>query len=79
MLPGAVAVLGGLMMILGSDPRGRVSAGGLLALLAGLWFIAGPSVSMLWENGAIGTGVGPGRQRHPRCSSGSATSTGPAP
>jgi hypothetical protein len=55
-LPGAVAVLGGMLMILGRTRR-SVSAGGLLALLAGLWFITGPSVSMLWENGALGTGV----------------------
>ena len=28
-----------------------------MALLAGLWFVVGPSVSMLWEDGELGTGA----------------------
>jgi hypothetical protein len=54
-LPGAVAVLGGLIMLL-SVRRASASFGGLLALAGGLWFIAGPSVSMLWNDGVIATG-----------------------
>jgi hypothetical protein len=54
-LPGAVAVIGGLMML--SSVR-RVSAGfgGLLALAAGLWFVGGPTASMLWNDGVMATG-----------------------
>ena len=55
-LPGAVAVLGGLMMLY-STRRATASFGGLLALAGGLWFIAGPSVSMLWNDGAPATGA----------------------
>src|SRR5437764_4891631 len=54
-LPGAVAALGGLMMMLGGTRR-AVSTGALLATLAGIWFVAGPSVSMLWEHGRVATG-----------------------
>jgi hypothetical protein len=55
-LPGAVAVLGGLMMMFGATRR-TVSAGALMATLAGIWFVVGPSVSMLWEHGDLGTGA----------------------
>jgi hypothetical protein len=54
-LPGAVAVLGGLMM-LSSVRRASASFGGLLALAAGLWFVAGPTVSILWNGGVMATG-----------------------
>jgi MFS family permease len=54
-LPGAVAVLGGLIMLY-STRRSTASFGGLLALAAGLWFIVGPSVSMLWNGGTQATG-----------------------
>ena len=55
-MPGAVAVAGGLMMMFGATRR-AVSTGALMALLAGMWFVVGPSVSMLWENGDLGTGA----------------------
>jgi hypothetical protein len=55
-LPGAAAVIGGLMMLY-STRRATASFGGLLALAGGLWFIAGPSVSMLWNDGAPATGA----------------------
>src|SRR3954447_24156053 len=55
-LPGAVAVIGGLMMMFGATRR-AVSTGALMAMLAGIWLVVGPSVSMLWENGAVGTGA----------------------
>ena len=55
-LPGAAAVLGGLIMLY-STRRSVASFGGLLALAGGLWFIVGPSVSMLWNGGAQATGA----------------------
>lgn len=54
-LPGAAAVLGGLIMLF-STRRSTASFGGLLALLGGLWLIAGPTVSMLWNDGTSATG-----------------------
>jgi hypothetical protein len=47
-LPGAVAVLGGLML-LGSTRRASGVLGGWLAVAAGAWFAIGPSVSLLWH------------------------------
>jgi hypothetical protein len=55
-LPGGLAVLGGLIMI-GSFRRLSASFGGLLALAGGLWFIVGPTVSMLWNDGSPATGA----------------------
>jgi hypothetical protein len=49
-------VIGGLIMLY-STRRATASFGGLLALAGGLWFIAGPSVSMLWNDGAPATGA----------------------
>ena len=51
-LPAAVAVLGGLMMIRGIT-RASISFGALMALAAGLWLVVGPNVSSLWHHGAI--------------------------
>jgi hypothetical protein len=58
-LPGAAAVLGGLIMLY-STRRGSASFGALTALAGGLWFIGGPTVSMLWNDGAIATGAAHG-------------------
>ena len=55
-LPGAAAVLGGLIMLY-STKRSTASFGGLLALAGGLWFVIGPSVSMLWNDGVPATGA----------------------
>jgi hypothetical protein len=55
-LPGAAAVVGGLLMLY-STRRSTASFGGLLALSGGLWFIVGPSVSMLWNDGVQATGA----------------------
>src|SRR3954447_19923929 len=55
-LPGAVTALGGLMMMFGATRR-TVSTGALMATLAGLWFIVGPTVSVLWQNGRPATGA----------------------
>lgn len=49
-LPGAVAVLGGLLL-LGAGTRPGLAFGGWLAILAGAWFVIGPAVSLTWETG----------------------------
>jgi hypothetical protein len=63
-VPGAVALIGGLLLL---EARTRTTAliGGWLAILAGAWFAIGPSVSLTWEtgNGPIGAPLfGPTRQ-----------------
>lgn len=55
-LPGATAVVGGLIMLY-STRRSTASFGGLIALAGGLWFLVGPSVSMLWNDGDPATGA----------------------
>jgi hypothetical protein len=54
-LPGAVAIVGGLMMIRGGT-RSSISLGAMLGLGAGLWYVAGPVVSSLWNHGAVTVG-----------------------
>lgn len=56
-LPGAAAVLGGLFLI---ASRNRVTAtlGGLLAVLAGAWFVIGPRVAPLLHLGTVGDPAG---------------------
>jgi hypothetical protein len=54
-LPGVAAALGGLVMLL-STRRSTASLGGLLALAGGLWFVIGPSMSMLWNHGVQASG-----------------------
>ena len=54
-LPAAVAVIGGFILMTGST-RASSMLGGLLALAAGLWFIVGVNVSILWNHGAITVG-----------------------
>src|SRR5919204_5766184 len=48
-LPGAVAVLGGLLLLRSSRRRSGL-VGGWLALVAGAWFAIGPTVSLLWHS-----------------------------
>jgi hypothetical protein len=55
-LPAAVAVLGGLFLI-GAATRVSASSGAWLALAGGIWLVIGPTMSMLWENGDLGTGA----------------------
>lgn len=50
-LPGAVAVAGGLVL-LASSRRGALLGGALLSLIAGAWFVVGPAVSLTWESAA---------------------------
>jgi hypothetical protein len=52
-LPGAAAVLGGLIMLAGR--RSLVSVGGAVALAGGLWFAFGPPIYAFLEGGAFGT------------------------
>jgi len=57
-LPGIVAVVGGLML-LSSGPRPSARLGALVAIAAGIWFAIGPDVSYLWNAaGARGTAHG---------------------
>jgi hypothetical protein len=60
-LPGIVAVIGGFMLLSGTR-RAGMSLGAMLALAAGLWFIVGPQVSTLWNDGQIT--VGPAVAKH---------------
>ena len=48
-LPGAVAVIGGLMLVRSSGRMGGL-IGGWLAVAAGAWFAIGPTVSLLWHH-----------------------------
>ena len=57
-VPGVVAVIGGLMLIT-AGPRASGKLGALLALAAGIWFAIGPDVSLLWNSsGAQGAAHG---------------------
>jgi hypothetical protein len=48
-VPGAVAVIGGLML-LRSSHRSSGVLGGWLGIAAGAWFAIGPSISLLWHS-----------------------------
>lgn len=48
-VPGAVAVLGGLMLLTGAR-RSEGILGGWLAIAAGIWFAIGPVVALLWHH-----------------------------
>jgi hypothetical protein len=58
-VPGAVAVVGGLMLMRASTRVGGLTAG-WVAVAAGAWFAIGPSVSILWHHTiyAIGAPMG---------------------
>jgi hypothetical protein len=59
-LPGAAVVLGGLILI-ASARRASGVLGGWLALAGGIWFIVGPSISLVWGTpvgGLLHSGVG---------------------
>jgi hypothetical protein len=65
-LPGAAAALGGLILIRGSTRMGA-SLGAGLALLGGLWLVAGVVTSELWRSGEsspVGIPLGEGELRH---------------
>jgi hypothetical protein len=50
-LPGAVAVAGGLLVFT-ARTRTAGALGGWLAVLAGAWFAVGPAVGLTWEHGS---------------------------
>lgn len=54
-VPGAVALAGGLLLLFAAK-RATLLTGALLALTAGAWFVLGPAVSLTWESapGPIG-------------------------
>ena len=58
-LPGALAVLAGLLLLRATTRRAG-AFGGWLGLLAGAWFVVGPAVSLTWEHvrGPIGPPLG---------------------
>src|SRR5262249_43191897 len=49
-LPGVIAVLGGVLLLLARTRAAGVLAG-WLAIVAGAWFAIGPAVSLSWERG----------------------------
>lgn len=49
-IPGAVAVIAGLML-LRSGPRTGGRLGAVLAIAAGAWFAIGPDISQFWHTG----------------------------
>lgn len=49
-LPGALAVVAGVLVLTARTRRVGV-LGGWLGLLAGAWFVIGPAVSLTWEHG----------------------------
>jgi len=55
-LPGAVAFLGGLILVMATSRAIGLWAGWLTAL-AGAWFVVGPVVSKLWNNGQTQAGA----------------------
>jgi hypothetical protein len=56
LLPGGVAVLGGLLMLGGR--RVLVLCGGAIAMAAGAWLIVGPAAYALFASNELGTGPG---------------------
>jgi hypothetical protein len=57
LLPGVVAVVGGLMLILARN-RASAALGAQLAMAAGAWLVIGPEVSRLWmASGTPATGT----------------------
>src|SRR4051794_17898971 len=55
LIPGVVAVVGGLMLLFSAN-RASAILGAQLALAAGAWFVIGPVLSQLWSSapGALG-------------------------
>ena len=60
-LPGVVAVIGGLMLLTASGRVGGLTAG-WVAVAAGAWFAIGPAVSLLWDHTIYAIGVPTGGQ-----------------
>jgi hypothetical protein len=49
-LPGALAVIAGLLLLMAATRAAGILAG-WLGLIAGAWFVVGPAVSITWESG----------------------------
>src|SRR3954452_5373708 len=49
-LPGVAAFVGGFLLLT-SAHRARAAVGAWLAIAAGAWFVVGPTVSRLWNDG----------------------------
>jgi hypothetical protein len=49
-LPGALAVFGGVLLLFAAT-RSAGILGGFLSIVAGGWFVVGPAVSLTWESG----------------------------
>ena len=49
-LPGALTVIGGLLLI-GARTRSAGIFAGWLALIGGAWLVVGPAMSLTWESG----------------------------
>jgi hypothetical protein len=60
-LPGGVAVIGGLMLMRASSRVGGLTAG-WVALVAGAWFAVGPAVALLWDHTIYAIGAPNGGQ-----------------
>ncbi|HEU5268267.1 MAG TPA: hypothetical protein VFU35_16275, partial [Jatrophihabitans sp.] len=58
-LPGAVTVVGGLLL-LGAASRGATLLGAWLGILGGAWFVIGPVLATPWHIGSPGTPAGTG-------------------
>ena len=56
-LPGAVAFVGGLLLLM-SASRGVVRIGAWLGVAAGVWFVIGRTVSLWWNIGSPGVPAG---------------------
>jgi hypothetical protein len=54
LVPAVVGIAGGLMLLL---PHSRATrrAGAVLALVAGGWFVLGPTLAPLWQHGGVTT------------------------
>jgi hypothetical protein len=52
--PAAVGMLGGALILVGGRPAMK-RLGAALALVAGAWFVIGPTVEPLWQHGGITT------------------------
>ena len=63
-VPGALAVIGGLLLLRSATRKGGL-IGGWMAVVAGGWFAIGPTVSLLWDSSGapIGRPVGGSVQR----------------
>jgi hypothetical protein len=56
-LPAAAVVVGALVLI-SSANRAGAGVGAWLALVGGIWFVIGPTFSLLWDGGGPGAPIG---------------------